>query len=405
MPAVFALKGAMLSAEEWNGLLGEWQDGLEEPLYDEAVLDEYEDEASIRIWGPGSIRGAVLGMRRRGGHAAVMLESLASGSDWRMGFEIMHLAAVKSGGRWARGGKEYDAEALSPERAEEDAEREFAADSRIIAETLNKTGAKGLWLPNGIFDLTVTAADLEPCAVRDDVRRLEKVLAARVSRYATAPRLQPQPTEEDASVSFFDWDGGRALLRGRAELVAVKADDGRRAFVPFGRAVEILGDAVEPLGENAAYFPEMDPPAAADAREALLRESVTLESWLEDNAEELRAARSLSFLRRSAGAFASTVLRGGDPMLETRWLAPDEDFEEMLKVVCIVTMKAMRKMYVDGRDPDRAIGELVGEGLERPVAEAIVAGALEAMISAPEDRDGEGAEEDFEGEGAGETGK
>ncbi|MCX7805439.1 MAG: hypothetical protein N3A38_09660 [Planctomycetota bacterium] len=396
MPAVFVLKRAKLSAGEWNELLGEWEDGLERPLYDEAVLDEEGDEPSLRIWGPGSTRGVVLRLRNGGRWVAVALESLASLVDWRMGFEIMRLAMRRGGGNWTRSGRAYNAEALSPERAAEESGREFLADARILSEALKKTTAKGLLLSNGIFDLTITPAEIESCSDGGDVRRIEGAIAARVFRYVTAPRRLPQPLEEDRIVQFFEWDGERALLRGRAELMAVRAEDGQRAFVPFWTAVGILGHAAEPLGDNATYLSDLDPRAAAAARDALLREAVPLEKWLREHVEEIRAARSLSFLRMTAGSFASTVLSGGDPMAGIQWLAPDEDFAEMLKAVCIATMKAMRKMYVEGREPDRAIEELVAEGLERPVAEAIVDGVLDAAI-----KDAPGEEEKGEQEGEG----
>lgn len=381
MSVQFTFEESALELDAWDEVLRTWSGGLEEPLFDEPCFVREQ----AQLLGPGSIRGVLLW--REGARIQLRLNALASRADWRMAYAVARVGLEEGGGVLAReDGRRLEAKDLTPERADADAVEDFCFVSRAVQESLKEGNAT---LPIAAWALVLRPGDLPICADAAQVAAAEGPLAARVARYAAA--YVPSVMVLVNDVRLTTWAQIPSII-GRAHVVAIEGLD---APVPLERALALLGDRAEDVGDGLWYFPELEAERDRALLTALRAESVELERWADANKERLEADAAAA-AERGQGAQAEPE---GDPFAPIRDLArrivsgmvarkgPDELRRELVRqghpadtvdVVFMVLSRALEAFQgPQPPTPPEALDALVEEGVPAPLAEAVLLALLE----------------------------
>ena len=210
------------------------------------------------------------------------LSVLASRVDWQLAFDVARCALERGGGHVVCEGAELGRDQLLPAAAHARAAERLHSDLSSLREQLQPGFAASLQV--AWFRLPVKSDDLPEQVDAASVPEIERLLAERVTRYATA--FCASTVVLVGNVRAAVWPGVPTLFQELPELISVATpgvddmDEARQNPVPAERLLELLGDRVERLGDGFILLPGLDSEEDAELRKVINRERVDLSDYL-----------------------------------------------------------------------------------------------------------------------------
>lgn len=397
MSVEFTFAGSSLTVDDCDEVLQAWSDERDEALFAEPCFVR----GQAQLIGPGSIRGVLLA--HEDGQLQVRLSALASRADWRMAYEVMgRLLAQGKGVLKREDGLALGKDDLTPERADQDAVRDFCTSTTALQASLGEDGSAEL--PIAAFSLILQKDEVPACADAAQVGALEATLSPRVARYAEAYPASTMVLMND--VRLTTWARIPTLV-GKAHLIAVEGLD---LPIPAERVRELLGARVEEVGRDLWYLPGLDEAADADLVASLRASGVDLETFAAENRERIAAdaleandaqeareaagdtdlADPLSAMRQLASRLIEGMAARRSPEDVRRELIRDGVPAETVDVVLMVLGRALQAFSAESPpEPTQVFEALVADGVPGPLAEAVLLSLLEGA-SGEDDGDGDG---------------
>jgi hypothetical protein len=395
MSVEFTFAGSSLTVDDCDDVLQAWSEEREDALFGEPCFVR----GQAQLLAPGSIRGVLLA--HEDDQLQVRLSALASRADWRMAYEVMARFLAEGEGVLKReDGQVLAASDLTPERADQDAVRDFCASARALQDHLGEDGSAEL--PIAAFSLVVQPGDVPICADAAQVEAVEAALSTRVARYAEAYPASVMVLTND--VRLTTWAKIPTLV-GKAHLIAV---EGLERPIPAERVRELLGPRVEEAGRDLWYLPGLDETADADLLAALRASSVDVDAFAAQNVERIAQdaleANDAKDAREAAGerdladpftvmrALASRLIEGmaarRSPEDVRRELVREGVPAETVDVVLMVLGRALQAFSVEAPpEPTQVFEALVADGVPAPLAEAVLLSLLEGASGEGDEHD------------------
>ncbi len=374
MSVEFTLRGNRLSVQEWDQLLADWAGSREEELYE---LPAFEGGEVAHIWGPGSIRGAVLFFNSRDKTVDLRLSALSSREDWRIGFELLRRALTGGGGSVQHeNGELYGPEMLAAPRAEAEAVADFCSTVTAMGASFKDKDMTAAALPLGHFSLPITADDLRPCTA-EDAHEIEARLASRVEKYAGAYQASIFTMTDDVKVAT--WALIPTLI-GNVDLVALPGPEGiddEPAHLPLEKLKELLGARAEDLGE-AVYLPQLDEAADKALLESLRAATVPLPAARAPAGQTGPDEATLELTKLVVGTLMNNMLAGGDPETTKAQLISGGLEKDMAESLVMMTVMTVTGLAQDEKSPQEIAAELIEKG----APETIVVNVINSVIQA-----------------------
>lgn len=398
MSVEFTFAGSSLTVDDCDDVLQAWSEERDGALF----ADPCFVRGQAQLLGPGSIRGVLLA--HEDDQLQVRLSALASRADWRMAYEVMGRFLAQGKGVLKReDGVVLAASDLTPERADQDAVRDFCVSTAALQTSLGEDGSAEL--PIAAFSLVVQPGDVPACADAAQVDALEATLSTRVARYAEAYPASVMVLTND--VRLTTWARIPTLV-GKAHLIAV---EGLEQPIPAERVHELLGARVEEAGRDLWYLPGLDEAADAAVLASLRASGVDLEAFAEANRARIAAdALEASDAAEAREAAGETDL--ADPFSAMRTLAsrliagmaarrsPEDVRRELIRegvpaetvdVVLMVLGRALQAFSAESPpEPTQVFEALVADGVPAPLAEAVLLSLLEGASGEDEGHDHSG---------------